>query len=209
MTLPGNAHQLLKLHRESTLIVVMDVQERIVRVMPDECCGLAIDNVIRLIQGARVLRLPVVVTEQYSQGLGRTIEPVSQALEELDPSPLPIDKLQFDGCEDPQFTAEIERSLPPPANDPATEVANRGTVVLCGMETHVCIYQTARSLVEQGYGVHVPLDATCSRRPDHRKIAHGLLDRLGAVVTCTETLLFDLLRRADNDEFRAIVKLVR
>lgn len=193
----------LKLNRESTLLVVMDVQERLVPAMPEECRGLAIDNVIRLIQGARVMSIPLLVTEQYPQGLGRTIDPVAQALKELDPAPLPIDKVQFDGCADPQFTAALESAWSTPGT------AQPRNVVLCGMEAHICIYQTARSLVERGYGVHVAMDATCSRRRDNRRIAQGLLTNLGAVVTSTETVLFDLLGQADGDEFRAVIKLVR
>ena len=123
----------LKLNRDNTLFVVMDVQERLVDAMPDECRSVAVDNVIRLVQGARILNLPLMVTEQYPQGLGRTIDSVAQALRELDPVPSPIAKLEFDGCSDDRFLASItERS-----HFRAGETSSPVTVVLFGMEVHV------------------------------------------------------------------------
>lgn len=200
----------LKLDRSRTLIVVMDVQERLVAAMPDECRGVAIDNVIRLIQGARILGIPVVVTEQYPQGLGHTIDPVAQALKELNPAPLPIEKVEFDGCTDERFLAALDSAF---SDQPHTGGAGNGhgqrTAVLCGMETHICIYQTARSLVEHGYAVHIASDATCSRRLDNHLIARNLLKQLGAVITSTEIALFDLIGRGDSAHFKAINKLVR
>lgn len=195
----------LKLDRAHTLFVVMDVQERLVDAMPDECRSVAVDNVIRLIQGARILNLPLVITEQYPQGLGHTIDPVAQAIKELNPTPLPIDKVEFDGCADDRFLAAINEAVHHREDTP--RVPN--TIVLCGMEAHVCIYQTARSLAAHGHTVHVPIDASCCRRIDNHRIAEQLLTRAGAIITNTETVLFDLLSRADNAEFKAISKLVR
>jgi nicotinamidase-related amidase len=81
--------------------------------------------------------------------------------------------------------------------------------VLIGMEAHVCVYQTARDLVERGYAVHVPIDGVVSRRDDHRETGIALCERAGAVRTTTETVVFDWLGRAGTDVFRQISKLIR
>lgn len=195
----------LRLDRATTLFVVMDVQERLVDAMPDECRSVAVDNVIRLISGARILGLPLVVTEQYPQGLGATIAPVAQAVEELHPRPVPVAKVEFDGCSDENFLSALNEAAT--GADRAPDSTR--SIVLCGMETHICIYQTARALRERGYAVHVPVDATCCRRIDNHRIAEHLLEKTGSLITSTETVLFDLLHRADSADFKAVNKLIR
>lgn len=180
----------------------MDVQDRLVAAMPDEARSIAVDNVIRLVQGARILGLPTVVTEQYPAGLGHTIEPVGHALGEFEASPSLIEKVEFNACQDDAFTSALVAAGGEPGS-------SGRAVLLCGMETHICVYQTARALSERGYAVHVPYDATCCRRPENQTIAQALLERVGATVTCTETALFELLGRAGTSEFKAISKLVR
>jgi nicotinamidase-related amidase len=191
----------LALSPDTTTLLVMDVQDRLVAAMPDDARGEAVDNIIRLVQGARILGLRVLVTEQYPTGLGRTIEPVAQAIAEFPQQPPVVEKVEFDACCDGGFLEALD--LGDGADSP------RRTVLLCGMETHICVYQTARALVERGHGVHVPVDATCCRRPANHRVAERLLERAGAVLTTTETALFDLLKRAGSEEFKAISKLVR
>lgn len=194
-----------RLTRQATTLVVMDVQERLVAAMPDEARSVAVDNVIRLVQGARILDVPTVLTEQYPQGLGTTIEPVSAAIAEGNPALRAIEKLDFDACADTRFVTALANA----AEGRAQPNDGPRAVVLCGLETHICIYQTARALVANGYQVHVPFDATCCRNPHNEPVARRLLERAGAIVSITETILFELLGRATGDEFRAINKLVR
>ncbi|MDD9933468.1 MAG: isochorismatase family protein [Myxococcales bacterium] len=188
---------------ERTTLVVMDVQERIVAAMPDEARSEAVDNIIRLVQGARILGLQLMVTEQYPTGLGRTIEPVAHALEEFAERPEVISKVEFDACQNTAFAAALEASL-----SGGKEPGDR-SIVVCGTETHVCVYQTARALLSRGYDVHIPYDAACSRRQDNHRIAQSMLERIGATITCTETVLFELLSEAGTEEFKQISKLVR
>jgi hypothetical protein len=112
-----------------------------------------------------------------------------------------VEKVEFDACCDAAFLDALGIG--------EGAAAAQRTIVLCGMETHICVYQTARALQERGHSVHVPVDATCCRRPENRRIAERLLERAGAVLTTTETALFDLLKRAGSEEFKAISKLVR
>lgn len=193
-----------RLQIDTTLLVVMDVQDRLFAAMPDEARSATIDNVIRLIQGARILGLPVLHTEQYPQGLGATVAPVAAALSECDPKAAPIAKTEFDACLEGGF-ADALTSI----GNGNPDRPNIEDVVLCGMETHICIYQTARALVGRDLRVHVPYDATCCRNPEHHRIAQSLLAECGASVTTTETALFELLARAGGEAFRAINKLVR
>lgn len=187
---------------ERTTLLVMDVQERLVAAMPDEARSQAIDNIIRLVQGARILGLSLLVTEQYPTGLGRTIETLAGALEEWPERPEVISKVEFDACRNPDFAdALAERAG-------GLDDGER-SIVLCGTETHVCVYQTARALVERGFDVHVPYDAACSRRPDNHRIAQSMLERIGATISCTETVLFELLGEAGTEEFKQISKLIR
>lgn len=193
------------LTRQTTTLIVMDVQEKLVAAMAPEVRGAAIDNVIRLVQGARILGVPIIVTEQYPHGLGPTIETVRQALQELEGPPTPIEKVEFDACRDGNFTRSVEMA----AGNRSAPGNDGPSIVLCGMETHVCVYQTARTLVTRGMQVHVPMDATCCRSAHNHVVAQGLLRDMGATVTSTETALFDLLGRAGHDEFRSISNLVR
>lgn len=188
---------------ESTVLIVMDVQERLVAAMNEDNRGKALDNVIRLVQGARILGIPLLVTQQYPAGLGPTIESVGHAIKEFDRCVEIIDKVEFDACRDENFTRALEKCWADRSGDA------RRSVVLSGMETHICVYQTARSLVGQGYQVLVPADATCCRLSDNHAIAQSLLKQAGAVVSSTETVLFELLGRAGSEQFKAISKLVR
>jgi nicotinamidase-related amidase len=187
---------LARLRPETTLLIVIDVQERLAAVMPD---ALAIENTGRLIDGARALGMRVLVTEQYPKGLGSTVAPLRDKLASFASAPPVLEKLDFDACDDPGVAAQLD----------ALREAKVDTIVLAGMEAHICVAQTARGLVDRGFRVLVASDATASRTAENRRIAEGLWSRVGAIPTSTETVLFDLVRRASGDAFKAISKLVR
>lgn len=166
---------------------MIDVQERLVPAMAD--FDRVLDNLRRLLRGFAVLELPIVATEQYPAGLGPTIAPIAELL----PTPPPA-KVAFScyGCE------------------PFTEaVAPFQDLVIAGLETHVCVLQTALDTLARGQRAFVVADAVASRDPRNRDIALAQLAFAGAVVTSTETILFQLLGAAGSDAFRAISKLVR
>lgn len=181
---------------ETTALIVIDVQERLAAAMPD---GSAIENAGRLVEGARALGVRVLVTEQYPKGLGPTVPALRERLAAF-ASPVPVlEKLDFDACDD-RGVAEALDGL---------RTAKIDTLVLSGMEAHICVAQTARGLVERGFRVLVAGDATASRSAENRRIAEGLWRAAGAVPTSTEAVLFDLVRRASGDAFKTISKLVR
>lgn len=182
--------------REAACLVVVDVQENLARAMPADTFPRVTRNLVLLATAARTLGLPVLLTEQYPKGLGRTIGPVAEALAARGTPPSPIEKLDFACTAVPAFREALAAS-------------GRRTVVLTGLESHVCVLQTALGLLESGYAVHVPADAVASRAAANRQVGLDLMSRAGAVVTSTETVVFQLLGRAGTPEFKALVPLVK
>jgi len=186
----------LQLRPADTGLLVIDAQERLIKAMPEARAAEAVRNTVTLLETARRLGVAVVATEQYPEGLGRTVAPIGEALARFEPPCVPIAKLEFSalGC---------------PAARDAIRAAARDTWVVVGMETHVCVWQSVRTLVAEGRSVHVVRDACLSRRDESWQTGLDLCARAGAVVTTTEVVVFDLLGRAGTDDFRALSKLVR
>jgi nicotinamidase-related amidase len=186
----------LRIDRNRAALLIVDVQERLAAVMAPGDLAVCVRNILTLLEVARRLKLPVVVSEQYPQGLGPTLPLLRAALDEPGLEPSRIEKLSFACTDDPAFL-ELFRRL------------RRDQWIVVGMEAHVCIYQTARGLAALGATVHVPADAVISRAPSNLHRGLALAERAGAVITATEAVLFDVLGRAGTDEFRALSKLVR
>lgn len=187
---------MLKIERERAFVLIIDVQVRLASVMPAEAMAAAQKNVLALLGGARLLELPVLATEQYPQGLGPTLPSVRAALPE---GVRPIAKQTF-SCAAAAAVHEVLSNL---------AQSGRTQVIACGMETHICVFQTVRDLVQAGLQVFVPQDAVLSRTEDNRRVGLDLMTRAGAVVSSTETLLFDLLGQAGTPEFKAIAALIK
>ncbi|NUP88582.1 MAG: hydrolase [Candidatus Sumerlaeia bacterium] len=176
------------LHPEQTVLAVIDVQERL---MPHIQGG---DHIVarclRLIEGFRALNLPVVITEQYPKGLGRTVAAI---LERASGFPV-IEKRDFSSCGAPEFLRAL---------------AGRDQVLLCGVEAHVCVSQTALDLLAEGRQVHVAGDAAGSRTLEDREVGLQKMRAAGAVPASSESALFELLRTSTHAQFKAISALVR
>jgi nicotinamidase-related amidase len=183
----------MKLDRSKAVLVVLDVQERLMP-MIDGAAGVEA-NVERLIRGCHSLGMPAIVTEQYSKGLGVTVAGIRRALEESG-GYRPIEKSCFSAHGCAGFEAELE-SL------------ERTQVVLAGVETHVCLYQTAMDLLRDEYDVTIVADAVSSRAAENKAIALQRLTAEGVKISSTEMVLFELLVNAGTDEFRAISKLIK
>jgi len=190
------------LESEHTLLLMVDIQERLAQAMSPNWSE-RFQNMLRLAECAQIIGIPALITEQYPDGLGSTLAPLRERL----PSAAVLSKVDFDACAAPEISAEIERleSHLPLGDGRAYDTA----VILAGVEAHICVFQTARSLVLRGFSVHVPVDAIDARTPEQVEIAKGLLTRCGAIVTSTETVAFDLLKRAGTDNFRSVQKLFK
>jgi nicotinamidase-related amidase len=178
------------LEKEDALLVIIDVQEKLFAVMDQQ--EKVSRNIDLLIRTAKRFGLPILITEQYPQGLGGTIAPLKEPLGDIEA----LSKVSFSCCQADSFRERLR------------ELGKR-MVILTGMEAHICVLQTALDLLQAGYRVHVPIDAICSRRKENWKVAVQQLSQAGAVITCTETLAFELLREAGTEDFKALSRLFR
>jgi nicotinamidase-related amidase len=174
------------LDRARAALVVVDVQEAFRKAVA------GFDDVARqaaiLVQGARALGLPVVVTEQYPRGLGDTVPEIAAHLDGVERHPKTV------------FAASRAEGF---------DLEGRDEVLICGIEAHVCVNQTALDLLARGVGVHVAADAVASRTPANRELGLHRMERAGATLTSVEMALFELVGRAGTDEFKAIQELIR
>jgi nicotinamidase-related amidase len=174
------------LGRQSTLLVVVDAQEAFRSAVLD--FDRVIHNVAVLVQGANALDVPVVVTEQYPKGLGRTVPEVAEHLNGAEP----IEKVAFSAAAADGFDA-----------------GGRGQALVCGIEAHVCVSQTTHDLLERGLEVHVARDAVSSRTEENREVGIRKMEAAGAIVTSVETALFELLGAAGSEEFKTVQRLIK
>jgi nicotinamidase-related amidase len=185
-----------RLDRARAALLVVDVQERLWAVMDPAERERVARNIGVLVELARRLGFPVVLSEQYPRGLGPTVAPVEAALRGEGLDLRRLEKLEFSCGAAPGFAA-------------LWDALGRDQWIVAGMETHICVYQTARDLVLRGAAVHVPADAVISRSRDNRAIGLALIGGAGATVTSTETVVFDALGVAGTDDFRAMSRLVK
>ena len=178
------------LNRGRTCLLVVDVQERLLPVIHEN--ETVVRNIERLIRGAEILGVPVIVSEQYPKGLGPTVEPLLKLVKGASAA----EKITFSCLRDPGLAERIRRT-------------GRDTLLVCGIESHVCVLQTALDALKEGYKVQVAADAVSSRSPVNKQIALERLAGAGAVITCTESALFELLEKAGSEEFRQISRLVK
>ena len=178
------------LDKSNTVLLIIDIQERLAAVMKMK--DAVVENCLHLIELSKMLSIPIIVTEQYPKGLGPTVEPIRSALSDY----RPVEKVTFSCCDEPSFLDAI-RNL------------NRKTLIVTGMETHICILQTSIGLLRERFNVHLVRDAVCSRTKENWRTACEFLRDAGAVITCTETALFQLLQRAGTEEFKAISKRIK
>jgi nicotinamidase-related amidase len=184
---------LTRLQRAEALLVIIDVQEKL---MPVIHGGEAIvRNLDRLVRGFQTLDIPIVVTEQYVKGLGHTVPELCTVLKET-VGYSPIEKLTFSayGCGEFQM---------------AMRLARRKQILVAGVETHVCVYQTVKDLLDADYQVTILADAIASRAPENRDIALRRMVADGAKLSSTEMALFELVGKSGTDEFRSIVRRVK
>ena len=174
------------------VLVVVDVQERLFNAMDAERRDDMVANLKILLGAARRLDVPVLVTEQYPKGLGRTLPELRTLLADTPP----FEKTAF-SCAGADGFVDRLRTI------------GADHVILTGIEAHVCVLLTALDLLKQGLRVSIVADAVCSRRPANLEIGLGQARQAGAIVTATETVVFQLLGRADTDAFRELSKLLR
>jgi len=184
------AEKPIRLDRSKAALVVVDIQERLLPQIFEK--ERLVANAVLLIKGAKALGLPIVVTEQYRKGLGATVPEVAGAISEF----APLEKMSFSSCGADGFKEALR----------AKEIRD---VLLCGMETQVCICQTCLDLLGDGFRVFVVADAVSSRTEENRRLGIERMRDAGAVIVSVEMALFELLERSGTPEFKKILELVR
>jgi len=185
----------LQLDRGDTGLVLVDAQVKLAAAMPQAVLERVLRNWLVLIEMSARMRMPVAVSEQYPRGLGRVLPVLKEAVSKVMPPAVWFEKVEFSAADAPLFQKLLD--------------GGRKNWIVCGMEAHICVFQTARALVARGYRVFVPVDGVVSRQKHNFRVGVSLMQQAGVVVTSTETLLFDLLGSAEGDEFRALSKLIR
>jgi nicotinamidase-related amidase len=176
------------LKRGNAALLVIDVQDRINAVMADQS---HLPRIEVLVEACRALEVPVLASEQYPQGLGPTVESLATILGDTPPG-----KLTFSCARDEGLRKAIENS-------------RCNQFIVTGIETHVCVQQTAIDLINNGFEVHVPHDAVNSRRPADKEWALHRIAAAGATITTTESAIFELLERCDTNDFKTVAKLIK
>lgn len=177
---------------EQAVLVVVDIQERLVPAMPENVWEKVLRNTEILIKGIREFDIPIILLEQYPEGLGSTVDEIKELLLDLEP----IKKVAFNCCDVLEFVESLET------------IARRD-VILCGMETHICILQSALGLLEMDHRVFVAADAVCSRAKHNWEFGLSLMRDAGVTIGTTEIMLFLMSRTADTERFIKISRLVK
>lgn len=180
----------MRILKENTIGLIIDMQERLVPVMEES--DQLVENCIKLITGLQILELPLLITQQYTKGLGETIEPVRTSVKGFEY----IEKKDFSCFDEPVFAEKLKQS-------------GATFVVISGIESHVCVLQTAIDLKEAGYIPVVVMDCVSSRSFDHVDLAAERFRYEGILMTSMESVLFELTRSAAAKEFKEISKLVK
>ncbi|PJA29310.1 MAG: hydrolase [candidate division Zixibacteria bacterium CG_4_9_14_3_um_filter_46_8] len=174
----------------NTSLVIVDVQGKLAQSMHNK--EELFLNLLRITKGARVLGIPIIWNEQLPDKLGPTIPEIKEVLSDMQP----IVKNTFSCCDNASFMQKLRQS-------------NCSNILLTGIETHVCVYQTARDLIEKDYVVHLIADATSSRTEINYRIGLGAIRDCGALITTVEMALFEILKVAEGDKFKEIIKIIK
>ena len=175
-----------------TALVVIDIQQKLAATMPPEELPGVLRYSAALLGLAQEFNLPIIITEQYPAGLGPTLPEIMEKA----PGVSPIPKIAFSCLGEPAFTTALEKT-------------SASQVILCGIECHVCVLQTAFDLLASGRQVFVAADAICSRTSLNYKTGLALMQEGGVVISSTEILLFQMLRQAGSDRFKRLSRLIR
>lgn len=150
------------------------------------------DNISKLILLSKLFDFPVILTEQYPKWLGPTLPEVAESLLAYEP----ISKFHFNCCDVDAFNNRLDSE-------------NLRNIIITGVESHICVFQTCLSILERGYMVHVPQDAVDSRTDETWRVGLDLMKQAGAVITSTETVIYQILKKAGTKEFKQMLKVMK
>lgn len=175
---------------DDTALVVIDVQGKLSKIMHQS--SEVLNNIEKLIQGAKLLDIPVLWLEQYPQGLGPTDENIKQLLSPEEP----VAKMTFSACQTDAFQQNLQK-------------LNKKSLLVTGIEAHICVYQTVKELLEADHYVEVVTDCVSSRTLANKQVGIDKMVSLGASITSVEMALFELMQTAEHPKFREISKIIK
>ncbi|NLD38842.1 MAG: hydrolase [Desulfatiglans sp.] len=178
------------LELNNTILAVIDIQGNLAHAMHDKESLFKAAG--QLINGSKCLDIPIILTEQNPKGLGPTIPEIRGLM----PDVTSIPKISFSCCKERAFLDEVKK-------------INKRQILISGIESHICIYQTTVELIDMGYEVHIVTDAVASRDPKNKELALKKMEHMGATMTCVEMALFELMKTAEHSRFRDIVKIIK
>ena len=173
----------------NTIMLVVDIQERLLPSIHNN--KTIVQKTAACITGAKLLDIPIIVLQQYTKGLGETVQPLQTALGDF----TPVEKITFSACQTVEFVDKLKQH-------------ERKNVIVTGVEAHICVQQTVLELLSAGYNVYVVADCIGSRKEPDRAYAEQRMSQAGAVITTLESVLFELLVRADHPMRKEITKIV-
>jgi nicotinamidase-related amidase len=180
----------MRILKEETTAVVVDIQERL---LPHIHEGeIILQNCIKLINGLQILSVPIIITQQYSRGLGATVPGIAELFQEFSF----IEKNSFSCFDEPLFSEKLS-------------ITGKRNIILCGIEAHVCVLQSCLDLIETGFMPVIVEDCVSSRKPGDKKTAVERMRQEGARITTFESLLFELTRHSRNEVFKNISAIVK
>lgn len=178
------------LNAENSLLLVIDVQEKLVQMLDK---NVVVARASKLVKAANILNIPTIVTQQYKKGIGETVEAVR---ENLSSSALFFEKTAFSALNEPGFIEKLNSY-------------GKKQIVICGIETHICVHQTVADLLDKGFEVYVAKDACASRNKYEFKQGIERMEANGAKISCLEIILFEWLKDAKNPHFKEIQALIK
>ncbi len=180
------------LNKNDAALIIIDVQQQLLKIMDKPISAQLINNVNLFSQMFSYWGNPIIVTEQYPQGLGPTCDAVKQHLPQFQP----VEKVTFSACGDASFNQQLAK-------------LQTHNLILVGMEAHVCVLQTALQLLEKNYQVIIPVDAVQSSTKLRWKTGLNIAEKAGAVTSNTESILFQMVERADTEDFKQLLGLIK
>lgn len=193
MNIPIVAKEAPPLSRDNSALLVVDLQEKLVPAIFEH--ERVVRNAVLLIECAKILGLPILLTEQYPRGLGETLPAIR---ERLPATVAPFDKVEFGCFNNPAFLSAVQNLKP-----------HRNTLLLAGIESHICVAQTALGALREGFTVHLASDATSSRSNFNWRMGLDRMKEAGALLSSTEMMIYELLGRSDTPEFKALLAYLK
>jgi nicotinamidase-related amidase len=178
------------LNKDNTVLVIIDIQSKLWNVMHEK--EALLENAQKLVKGVQILGIPIILTEQNPKGLGPTVPELAQAMPEVKP----LSKMEFSCCRNREFQQALDN-------------LTRRQILICGIESHICVYQTALALLSSKYEVQVVADVVSSRSARNREIALSRLQSEGAKLTVSEMALYELLGTAEGPQFKEMLKVIK